>query len=204
ERSRQTRRSDATPLYWFTRVIRPIHDLGDAVANWTLRRGGVEKTGAWLESEADVIEGRADLHRHLGSVLDAGDLPSERSTEVMNALAVTELPVGNIMVPRDEIVALSTENSPAENLAIIEANPHLRFPLVGATDGDVRGIVYLAELTADFAAFEDGHRSIEELAAPPMTLPADEEVSDAIDRFQAESQELALVEDDGEIVGLLT
>ncbi|GAA0475288.1 hemolysin family protein [Halococcus dombrowskii] len=204
ERSRQICRYGATPLYWFTRVIRPILDLGDAVAKWTLRLFGVEMTGAWLDSEADVIEGRADLHRHLGSVLDAGDLPTERSAEVMNALAVTELPVRNIMVPREEIAALSTENTPAENLAIIEANPHLRFPLVGATDGDVRGIVYLAELTADFAAFESGRRSIEAIAAPPMTLPADEEVSDAIDRFQDEAQELALIEDDGAIVGLLT
>jgi CBS domain containing-hemolysin-like protein len=37
-----------------------------------------------------------------------------------------------------------------------------------------------------------------------MTLPADEEVSDAVDWFQAENQELALVEDDGRIVGMLT
>jgi CBS domain containing-hemolysin-like protein len=37
-----------------------------------------------------------------------------------------------------------------------------------------------------------------------MTVSADTSVSDAIDRFQAERQELALVLADGEIVGLLT
>jgi CBS domain containing-hemolysin-like protein len=37
-----------------------------------------------------------------------------------------------------------------------------------------------------------------------MTLPADEEVSDAVDRFQDENHELALVTEDDEIVGLLT
>ncbi|EMA44983.1 CNNM domain-containing protein [Halococcus saccharolyticus] len=204
ERSRQVCRYGATPLYWFTRAIRPILDLGDRVAKWTLRLFGVEMTGAWLESEVDVIEGRADLHRRLGSVLAEGDLPEERHEEVMNALAVGEMTVQNIMVPREEIAALSTENSPAENLAVVEDNPHLRFPLFGDDDGDLRGIVYLAELTNRIEAFRDGEVGIEEIAASPMTLPADEEVSDAIDRFQAENQELALVTEDGEIVGLLT
>jgi CBS domain containing-hemolysin-like protein len=37
-----------------------------------------------------------------------------------------------------------------------------------------------------------------------MTVSADTSVSDAIDRFQAERQELALVLADGETVGLLT
>ncbi|GAA0471856.1 hemolysin family protein (plasmid) [Halococcus dombrowskii] len=204
ERSRQVCRYGATPLYWFTRVVRPILDLGDAVAKWTLQLFGVEMTGAWLDSEADVIESRADLHRQLGSLLDEGDLPEERSDEVMNALVAGDMPIRNIVVPREEIAALSTENTPAENLTIIEDNPHLRFPLLGADGEEIQGIVYLAELTNNFSAFESGDLAIEEIAAPPMTLPADEEVSDAIDRFQDENQELALVEEHGKIVGLLT
>jgi CBS domain containing-hemolysin-like protein len=50
----------------------------------------------------------------------------------------------------------------------------------------------------------NGEMDIEDIAASPMTLPADEEVSDAIDRFQTENQELALVTENGEVVGLLT
>jgi len=37
-----------------------------------------------------------------------------------------------------------------------------------------------------------------------MTMSADTNVSDAIDQFQAESQELAVVLSDGEVLGLLT
>ena len=203
ERSKQVCRYGATPLYWFTRVIRPILDLGDAVAKWTLKLFGVEMTGAWLESEADVIEGRADLHRQLGSVLAEGDLPEERHEEVMNALAVGEMPISNVMVEREAIAGLSTANTPEENLAVVEENPHLRFPLFDG-DGDLRGIVYLATLTNRFEEFRDGEVAIEALATEPMTLPMDEEVSDAIDRFQEKNQELALVTEGEEIVGLLT
>ncbi|ESP89937.1 CNNM domain-containing protein [Candidatus Halobonum tyrrellensis] len=204
ERSKQICRVGATPLYWFTRLIRPILDLGDIVAKWTLKLFGVEMTGAWLESEADVIEGRADLHRRLRTVLSESDLPEERHGEVMNALAAGELPVRNVMVPREEVVALSTANTPAENLDLIEGTQHRRFLLFGDDESEFRGIVYLAELLNEFEAYRDGEIAIEAIAAPPMTLPADEEVSDAIDAFQAEQQELALVADDGEFVGLLT
>ncbi|EMA53688.1 MULTISPECIES: CNNM domain-containing protein [Halococcus] len=203
ERSKQVCRYGATPLYWFTRVIRPILDLGDVVAKWTLRLFGVEMTGAWLESEVDVIEGRADLHRKLGSVLDEGDLPEERYEEVMNALAVGEMPISNVMVDREDIAALSTANTPEANLAVVEDSPHLRFPLFGG-DGNLLGIVYLATLTNRFEEFRDGDVAIADLATEPMTLPVDEEVSDAVDRFQEENQELALVLDGEEIVGLLT
>lgn len=37
-----------------------------------------------------------------------------------------------------------------------------------------------------------------------MTLSPDTDVSDAIDQFQTERQELALVIEDGEVVGLVT
>jgi len=37
-----------------------------------------------------------------------------------------------------------------------------------------------------------------------MTLSPDTDVSDAIDQFQTEQQELALVIEDGDVVGLVT
>jgi len=42
------------------------------------------------------------------------------------------------------------------------------------------------------------------MAAPPMTLSPDASVSDAIDQFQTENQELALVIQDGEVAGMVT
>jgi CBS domain containing-hemolysin-like protein len=205
ERSKQVCRYGATPLYWFTWVIRPILYFGDRVSKWTLRLFGVEMTGAWLESDGEgEIEGRADLHRQLGSMLEDSELSEERRQEVMNALVVDEISIRDIMVPREAVAALSTENTPEENLAVIEEHPHLRFPLVGEDFNDFRGVVYLATLTSRLEEFKNGEIGIEDFTESPMTLPADEEISDAIDRFQTENQELALVAENGEVVGLLT
>lgn len=204
ERSRFVCRYGATPLYWFYLLISPVITLGDWIAKATLKLFGIEMTGAWLETEEDVIESRAELRNRLGSVLDQGDLTDERYDEVMNTLQIGERPIREITIPADDIVALSTAADLEENFRRMEATPHTRYPLVGDDLTDFRGIVYVPVFARhrDDLALEE--IDFEELAAPPMTLSPDVDVSDAIDQFQAENQELALVIEDGEVIGLVT
>ncbi|MFW6320634.1 MAG: hemolysin family protein [Halohasta sp.] len=204
ERSRLVCRYGATPLYWFYWLISPIITLGDGIAKWTLRIFGVEMTGAWLETETDRIESRADLRNQLGSLLDEGGLSAERHEEVMRALDIGEQPVGELMVDAAEIVALSTAVEPAENIRRMEASPHTRYPVIGEDLTEFHGIVYSPMLVRHREALADGSLDVREIAAPPMTLSPDVDVSDAIDQFQAESQELALVIEDGEVRGMVT
>ncbi|MFB6168490.1 MAG: hemolysin family protein [Haloferacaceae archaeon] len=204
ERSRWVCRYGATPLYWAHYAIGPIITLGDWVAKQTLGLFGVEMTGAWLETEEDVIESRADLRTRLGSVLDEGGLPEERRDEVMNALEVGERPVRDVMVPAEDIVALSTTVDAEENLRRMADSPHTRYPLVGADLTDFRGIVYSPILARHREHLADGDVDFAELAAPPVTMSPDVDVSDAVDQFQAENQELALVIEDGDVVGMVT
>ncbi len=204
ERSRTVCRYGATPLYWFYRLISPIITLGDTIAKWTLKAFGVEMTGAWLETETDVIESRADLRNRLDEVLDEGGLSEERHAEVMNALTIGEQPVAEIMLPAEEIVALSTAVDSDENIHRMEENPHTRYPLVGETLTEFHGVVYAPILTRYRADLADGDLDFTEIAAPPMTLSPDVDVSDAVDQFQTEQQELALVIENGEVVGMVT
>ncbi|WP_423744724.1 hemolysin family protein (plasmid) [Haladaptatus sp. SPP-AMP-3] len=204
ERTKFVCRYGATPLYWFHRAIAPIITLGDGVAKWTLRLFGVEITGAWKDAEADAIETRADLHQELGSVLERGDLADERHREVLNALAIGEIPVRDVMIPREDIVSLSTSDSLDENVERAKNNPHTRFPLVGESLSEYHGNVYMPALYGADDALRSGETDIEEVAHPPTTVAADESISDAVDQFQAENQELALVVEDGKVVGLIT
>jgi CBS domain containing-hemolysin-like protein len=204
ERSKFVVRHGATPLYYFATLISPIIAVGDSVAKWTLKLFGVEMTGAWLDAETDAIETRADLRHELGSVLDRGDVPEERREEVINALAVGDRPVREVMTPVDDVVFLSTEASIEENLRRIGSNPHTRLPLVGADPSEFRGIVYVPSVVDRVDDLRDGTASLADVAAPPMTLSDATPISEAVDQFQVERQELALVVDDGGVVGLLT
>nr|WP_304449496.1 hemolysin family protein [Halomarina sp. PSRA2] len=204
ERSRQVCRYGARPLYWFARSIGPLITFGDWVAKATLRLFGIEMTGAWTEAEADVIESRADLRRQLDDILEQGDMPEERREEIQAALDIDRLTVGDEMVPRDDIVTLSTTKDVRENLQVLEENPHTRFPLVGDSLEDFEGIVYIPVVTRHFDDLRDGDRTFADLAVPPLTFTPETSIAEAIDRFQDENQELALVVEDDEVVGLLT
>jgi len=204
ERSRLVCRYGAAPLYWFYLLISPIITLGDAVAKWTLRLFGIEMSGAWLEAEEDAIESRAQLRTRLSSLLERGELSSERHDEVLSALAAGTTEVREVMVDRPEITFLSTALSVEENLRRVSETPHTRYPLVGPDAEEFVGVVYVPSVVDQIDALRAGDATFAGIAAPPMTVSADTSVSDAFDRFQAENQELALVLSDGEIVGLLT
>jgi CBS domain containing-hemolysin-like protein len=203
ERTKMVCQYGATPLYWFAYLIRPIMEIGDTVAKWTLKLFGIEMTGAWLENGEEAIETRAQLHSRLDSVLERGELSEERHEEVLSALAAGDKAVREVMVDADEILWLSTENSVEENLDQISPS-RTRYPLFGSDCTDFRGIVYLPAVLDRIDELRSGDIGLEDIAAPPMTLSANTTVSDAIDQFQTESQELALVLEDGEVVGLLT
>lgn len=164
----------AIPLYWFNWLISPLITLGDGIAKGTLK------------------------------LLERGDLFDERRNEVLNALDIDQLSLSEIMVPTDEVIALPTEPTVEENIERVRNTPHTRFPLIGETRTGFHGIVYTPSIIDHFEALKAGGLSFSEIAAPPMTVAADTTVSDAFDQFQAEDQELALVLQDGEVVGLLT
>jgi len=204
ERSKQVCEYGATPLYWFARLINPIMRLGDGVAKGTLKLFGVEMTGAWLETEEDVIETRAQLRNRVESVLERGDLSEERLSEVVAALDVGTTEVADVMVGVDDVVFLSTAATIEENIHRLTDSPHTRYPLIGDDPSEFHGVVYVPAVVDHLDDIRDGDLGFADVAAPPMTLAADTSVSDAIDQFQAENQELALVLDDGEVIGLLT
>ncbi len=204
ERSKQVCKYGARPLYWFAKVLAPAIWFGDWVAKKTLGLFGIKMTGAWRETEQDVIESRADLRNQLGSVLNQGNLSDERREEVMNAFQIGEQSVSELMVPPEEFVVLSTEDDPERNFQKMEDRPQTRYPLVGEELTDFQGIIYTPILVRHREELADGDIDFAELAAPPMTLSPDVDVSDAIDQFQTENQELALVIKDGDVVGLVT
>ncbi|GAA0665581.1 hemolysin family protein [Natronoarchaeum mannanilyticum] len=204
ERSKTVCRYGATPLYWFTWIISPIINVGDTVAKWTLGLMGVEMTGAWLETEEDVIESRAELRNKLGEVLEQGDISEERRGEVLAALEIGDTAVEEVMVDRDDIVSLSTEVDAAENVRRVTESPHTRFPLVGDDLSEFKGIIYVPELTREWERFGEGNVDLEKIAHDTMTVDTDDSVSDVVDRFQEVGQELALVTENDEIVGLVT
>ena len=182
--------------------------LADWAAKALLSAFGVSITRSWAEEEIDK-EGeagrrpgsRGELRSRMGEVLRGGGLSAERQQEVFNALAIDELPVREMMVEREGIVALHAEDDLDANLALVGERPHTRFPLVGDEPEEFLGVVYSPALFDRLDAIREGTLDLREVATPPMSVPAAIAVSELIDRFQAERKELALVTERADTAG---
>jgi CBS domain containing-hemolysin-like protein len=188
--------------------------FADWLAKAILSVFGVAITRSWAEEELEDGEedgagtggrSRGELMARMGDALADAGLPEERRLEVMNALAIDRIEVSDIMVAREDAVLVSTQASTAENFETIRGTPHTRFPLVGEDLDDVSGIVYVSSLLDEREALDVDELSFADVAVNAMRVPVDMPVSEVIDAFQAENQELAVVEDDdGRAVGIVT
>ncbi|HBQ59075.1 MAG TPA: hypothetical protein DD671_05470, partial [Balneolaceae bacterium] len=140
ERAKTVAKYCAVPLYWWTYAIYPFLIFGDWVTKATLRIFGIEMERSWINE--DTSSGKKDMRAKMVELLKTGNIDDERQKEILNALEIEHIPVKEIMIPRDEIVSLSTENSFEENLNIIRQNMHTRYPLVGKSVDDFKGILY--------------------------------------------------------------
>jgi CBS domain containing-hemolysin-like protein len=210
ERTKTISRYLAPILYWWTWLLSPVIRFADWFAKNLLGLFGVTITRSWAEEETEEgeegeedVSSRGELRSQMGDLL-SGQLPDERTDEVINALEIGEIEVREVMVDREAIIALSVDNDIEDNLQLVEERPHTRFPLI---DGDLEefvGIIYVPTLVREIDDLHSGDLDLREIAAEPMTVPADLAISEVIDQFQEETQELALVHDDGEVIGLVT
>ncbi|MFB6156115.1 MAG: CNNM domain-containing protein [Haloferacaceae archaeon] len=206
ERTKTVARYGAPVLYWWTKLASPAIVLSDRAAKWILRLFGVEIARSWAEEERE--EGspstRGEMRKQMGDALQSAGVSEERRDEVLNAFDIGDMPVAEILVDREDVVALSTEDDLETNVERMATTPHVRFPLVGGSLKEFHGIVYTPAVLRHRDELADGTLDLRDLTTPPMTVAADTVVSELIDRFQRENQELALVVDDGEVVGLVT
>jgi len=201
----------AAPLhYGWTMLTYPFILFGDGIAKKTLALFGVKIERSWTEAEEgdteadEAVGSRTELKQRMASLMQSQGIPAERRQEIVNAFAIGDRPVEEIMVPRDEVIALSTEHTLEENLQIASEHVHSRFPLTNGSLDDVVGTIYAASLLRDWDALRSGEKTLRDLAAEPVTVPAESSISRLIDYLQEREQELALVDDDDEIVGLTT
>jgi len=134
----------ARPLVWFYRASYPFIWLLNVSAQWLLRQLGIEPSAATgaAHSEEELRLLFASTQKRAGGSSFGHDL-------VLNAMDLGRRRVRDVMRPRQEIVALSTEDSLTECLDVAEKTRFSRFPLCEKGDLDkTLGVVHLKDLFA--------------------------------------------------------
>lgn len=202
ERPKQVVAVFAPILYGWTWLSYPLIWLGDYLAKITLGLFGIPLERSWTKE--DTIESQAELRKEMGELLSKGELPDDRREEVINALEIDRMDTRSIMVPRKKVKSISTERSVEENLDIISDQLFSRYPLVENNLDNYLGTIHSPAIVSVIDELREGTVSWEDIAFETLTVEPDLPVSELVDRFQAEKQELSLVKENGSVVGLVT
>lgn len=190
----------ARPLRWFYLVFRPAIWLLNGTANAFLRLVGIGPA-----SEAERVHSEEELRLLLAESGKARALSTRRMQILLNVMDLKERTVEEIMVPRPDIVALSTSAPLSESLRVARESGYTRFPL--AKDGNldqVIGMVHLKDMLW-FSQTAPAEASIVPLARDVPVVPETVRVEMLLDRFLKRRAHMALVIDEhGGTAGLVT
>lgn len=209
ERPRDVARRLAPLLGVWSSVMDPVIRLGDGLAKLTLRAFGVEITRSWTREEPamgdrEPPESSGELRRRLVRVLSDATMDRDRRREVVHAFDIERIPVREVMVPRERMIVLSLASSNEESLDRIGRTRFVRYPLLDAEEKRFVGTVYVPAIFEHREALERGEKTLADIASPGVRVAADLPVSELIDRLQEEAEELALVAENGKVLGLVT
>jgi CBS domain containing-hemolysin-like protein len=217
QKPEQTSLAVVYPLDFFYRVFK----LPIAALNWTasitLRLFGLEPT-----SEHGGSGGEAHSENELRMILTASQAGGEiRESEVHLVNQVFNFAhqqAKEIMVPRTDVVFLSTGRSLEENVLNAERSGYTRFPLIdNASPDDVLGMIHIRELLRLWSrvredAFDGNARAagaqsdaLRDLTRALPRVPETKPIDQLLREFQRGRQHMAVVVDEyGGTAGIVT
>ncbi|PCK07859.1 MAG: magnesium/cobalt efflux protein [Alteromonadaceae bacterium] len=123
---------------------------------------------------------------------------------IEGALDVANRQVRDIMIPRSQMVIINEEDSPSEFLPQVIESGHSRFPVIGETIDDVKGILLAKDL---LPLILEGEQSFEyaKLLRTANVIPESKRLNVLLKEFRENRYHMALVIDEyGGISGLVT
>ncbi|WP_114953869.1 hemolysin family protein [Sphingosinicella terrae] len=159
-----------------------------------------EESEATLRDEIEeAIENRE------GEVPRVGDLSHVERQMLRNILHFGEKTVGDVAVPRSDIIAVPTTTSFQELVAAFAEAGHSRLPLYEGSLDTVIGMIHVKDVFAVQVTESEPPDDIRQLVRAPLYVPESMGVLDLLARMRSERVHLAIVVDEfGGTEGLLT
>ena len=119
------------------------------------KNGNTGASGRWrsafTRTLAAGVKDRAQLVEMLAESQQRGVLDAKAFAMLEGALAMSDLQVRDIMIPRTQMVCLRREDSIARILPAVVESRHSRFPVLDGERDDVAGILLAKDLLRLFA-----------------------------------------------------
>jgi magnesium and cobalt transporter len=168
----------------------------------------VERRG-WLTRLRQQISGepadRDELVEELREATERGLVDSDALEMLEGVLAVGDLHVRDIMVPRSQMTVVHRDDASSKLLPIVTESGHSRFPVLGEDRDQVVGILLAKDLLRYFAADKAADFDIREVVRPAVFVPESKRLNVLLKELRTSRHHMAIVIDEyGGVAGLVT
>ena len=186
----------ARPISALAIAARPFVALLAGSTNALLRVLGVRDQGGSAVTEEEI-------HALLAEGTSAGVIESHEHTMVRNVFRLDDRQIASLMVPRADIVCLDLDHGIDDNLAVLAASHHERFPVVRGGLDDIAGVVSARQILTRQLR---GEPLLPEAGMEaPLYVPETLTGMELLENFRGSNVHMAFVIDEyGEIQGLVT
>ncbi|RDY67100.1 HlyC/CorC family transporter [Lysobacter soli] len=171
-------------------------------------RRGHEKPRSWLERISSALSGepttREDLVELLRDAQADGLIAADTLRMMEGAIAVSDLTVGDVMIPRSQMVSLPADAKFLDLMKQVVESGHSRFPVHGEDKDEILGVLLAKDLLRGVVA-DNGPGSIHELLRPAVLIPESKRLNVLLREFRQSRNHMAIVIDEhGGVAGLVT
>ena len=179
------------------------HDTADSA-----ERSADKPRRSWLDRISAALSGeptsREDLIELLRDVQADGLIAADTLRMMEGAIAVSDMSVADVMVPRAQMVALPADARFLDLMKEVVESGHSRFPVHGEDKDEILGILLAKDLLRGVVA-DNGPGTIRELLRPAVLIPESKKLNVLLREFRQSRNHMAIVIDEyGGVAGLVT
>jgi len=181
-------------------VLGPVVRVLDRAAEEVTRRVFRVET----PSRLDDTPGLDELSRIIVASGARGGLSAAQTELLRRAVSLGGRRVGEVMVPRPDVVWVTSGRTMEELTELARVSGHSRFPIRGATEDDVLGTVHVKD-QLQVPSERRSRTVVDDVAAAPMFVPESETLRSLLDGLRQRRRTFAVVVDEyGSTAGIVT
>ncbi len=124
---------------------------------------------------------------------------------VVGALHVGEMHARDIMIPKSSLVVISEDQELRDLLPTIVESRHSRFPVIGESIDDIKGILHAKDLLPLMMDEQRQKFSMKDCIRSASVIPESKRLNDLLQEFRSTRNHMAVVVDEyGQVSGVVT
>lgn len=190
------------PSLAIARFFNPFIWILNQSTRWLLKLVGIQYSGQGWYNRVTPEE----LQLIIQTSAESPGLEAEERELLSNVLEFADVSVREVMVPRIDIVAVPEDATFQMLLHLVAESRHSRYPVMGESLDDIKGIVYFKELAAPLSqGLLTLESPIKPWIRPAKFVPEHIPLSELLQLMQRSRQALVMVVDEfGGTAGLVT